>query len=163
MAAFGCTILISTRHIKIFQKIKKVQSWTGVKSTGTGWTNLMNKCKKYRNKSVQLTITSIIISHTHAPLQVCIIAPNYNLHCDDTDGEHKNGVTIQSSSGAWVWLIIILVIVSCTDLFLYFLYLFRNFIQLAPVLFTPVQLCTFFNFFENFLYLVSILFYCPLD
>ena len=59
-------------------------------------------------------------------------------------------MTIQSCSGAWVWLIIMLVIVSCTDLFLYFLYLFSNFIQLVPILFTPVQLCTFLNFLENF-------------
>ena len=44
------------------------------------------------------------------------------------------------------------VIVSCTDLFLYFLYLFSNFIQLVPILFTPVQLCTFLNFFGKFLY-----------
>ena len=78
---------------------------------------LLNRYKKYRNKSVQLTITSIIISHTHAPLQLCIVAPNHNLHCDDTDIEHKIGASIQSCSGAWMWLIIIiLVIVSCTDL-----------------------------------------------
>ena len=42
---------------------------------------------------------------------------------------------------------IILVLVSCTDLFLYFLH---NVIQLVPVLFTPVQLCTFLNFQKNF-------------
>ena len=36
---------------------------------------LLNWCKKHRNKSVQLTIASIIISHTHAPLQLCIVAP----------------------------------------------------------------------------------------
>ena len=56
--------------------------------------NLQNRCKNYRDKSVQLTITSIIISHTYAPLQLCIVAPNHNLHCDDTDGEHKNGVGV---------------------------------------------------------------------
>ena len=70
--------------------------------------------------------------------------------CNDTDGDHNNGATIQSWSGAWVWLIIMPVIVSCTDLFLYFLYLFSNFIQLVPILFTPVQLCTFLNFGEIF-------------
>ena len=43
------------------------------KSTGTSWMKLLNRCKKYRDKSVQLTITSIIISHTHAPLQLCIV------------------------------------------------------------------------------------------
>ena len=59
-------------------------------------------------------------------------------------------ITIQSWRGAWVWLIIMPVIVSCTDLFLYFLYLSSNFIQLVPILFTPVQLCTFLNFLENF-------------
>ena len=123
--------------IKIFQKIKKVQSSTGVKSAGTTWMNLLNRCKKYRDKPVQLMITSIIIiSHTHAPLQLCIVAPNHNLHCDDTDIEHKIGTSIQSCSGAWMWLIIIiLVIVSCTDLSLYFLRIFSKFIQLVPVVF----------------------------
>ena len=43
--------------------------------------------------------------------------------------------------------IIVLVIVSCTGLFLYFLHLFDNFIQVVPVLFTPVQLGTFFDKF----------------
>ena len=60
--------------------------------------------------------------------------------CNDIDGERNYGVTLQSCSGAWVWLIITLVIVSCTDLFMYFLHLFSN---LVPVLFTPLQLCTF--------------------
>ena len=46
------------------------------------------------------------------------------------------------------------VIVSCTDLFLYFLYLFSNFIQLVPILFTPVQLCTFLKFLGKFLYVL---------
>ena len=36
---------------------------------------LLNRCKKYRDKSVQLMITSITISHTHAPLQLCIVTP----------------------------------------------------------------------------------------
>ena len=61
--------------IKILQKIKKVQSWTGVKGMRTSWMKLLNWRKKYRNKSVQLTITSIIIIHTLAPLQLCIVAP----------------------------------------------------------------------------------------
>ena len=34
-----------------------------------------------------------------------------------------------------------------TQLFLYFLHLFNNFIQLVPILFTPVQLCTFLKIF----------------
>ena len=34
------------------------------------------QCKKHRNKPVQLTIASIIISHTHAPLKLCIVALN---------------------------------------------------------------------------------------
>ena len=72
--------------------------------------------------------------------------------CNDIDGEHNYGATLQSCSGSWVWLIIILVIISRTDLFLYFLYLFSNFIQLVSVLFTPVQLCTFLNFLGKFLY-----------
>ena len=58
--------------IKIFQKIKKVQSWTGVKGRRTSWMKLLNWHKKYRSKSVQLTITII---HTLAPLQLCIVAP----------------------------------------------------------------------------------------
>ena len=39
---------------------------------GTSWMKLLNRyrSKKYRNKSVQLTMTSIIISHTHAPLKL---------------------------------------------------------------------------------------------
>ena len=66
---------------KNFPKIKKVATE-------------LNSCKKYRDKldkiaqhagvkstcrdkPVQLTITSIIISHTHAPLQLCIVAPNH--------------------------------------------------------------------------------------
>ena len=51
-----------------------------------------------------------------------------------------NAIWSDSCSGTWVWLIIILVVVSCTDLFLYFLHLFSNFIQLVLILFTPVQL-----------------------
>ena len=56
-----------------------------------------------------------------------------------------------SGSVSWVWLIIILVIISCTDLFLYFLHLFSNFIQFVPLLFTPVQLCTVLNFWKMFM------------
>ena len=62
---------------------------------GTSWMKLLNRYKKYRNKSVQLTITGIIISHTHAPLQLCIVAA-IHIICNDTDGEHNNGATIQS-------------------------------------------------------------------
>ena len=117
--------------------------------------NSLNRYEKYRDKSVQLTLTSIIIiSHTHAPLQLCIVTPNHN----DTYGEHNNGATIQSCRGAWMWLIFILVTVNCTDLSLYFLHLFSEFIQLVPILFTPVQLCTFKNFFFIKLCLVSVLF-----
>ena len=82
--------------------------------------------------------------------------------CNDSDGKHNNGATIQSCSDSWVWLIIIFVIVSCTDLFLYFLYQFSNFIQLVPILFTPVELCTLLIFCK-FLCLVSLLFHCSLD
>ena len=60
------------------------------------------------------------------------------------------GATIQSCSGAWVWLIIILVVISCTDLFLYFLNLLINFIQLVPVLlhlFNSVPFYVFTPFF----------------
>ena len=61
--------------------------------------------------------------------------------------------TVQSCSGAWVWLTITLVIVSCTRLNVLFAptVLFSNFIQLVPILFTPVQLCTILNFWENFI------------
>ena len=113
---------------------------------------LLNWCKKYRNKLVQLTIASIIISHTHAPLRLCIVATNciaiaMTLMVIIT----ICGATIQSWSGAWVWLIIILAIVSCTGLFLCFLYQFSNFIHFYT--FTPVQLCTLLNFFgEKYLY-----------
>ena len=62
------------------------------------------------------------------------------------------GVTIQSCSGACVWLINVLVISSCTGLPLCISHPFSNFIQLVPLLFTPVQLCTFSNLWENFLF-----------
>ena len=81
-----------------------------------------------------------------------VLSPQITI-CNDFNGEHNNGATIQSCSDAWVWLIIIFVIVSCTDLSLYFLHPFSNFIQLVPVLFTPVQLCIFLIFWENFLYM----------
>ena len=37
---------------------------------------LLNRYKKHRYKPVQLAISSIIFSHTHAPLQLCIDALN---------------------------------------------------------------------------------------
>ena len=85
--------------------------------------------------SPQLLVTPMYHYNSVLLLQITI--------CNDIGGEHNSGATLQNCSGAWVWLIIILVIISCTDLFLYFLHLFSNFIQLVPVLFTLVQLCTF--------------------
>ena len=88
-------------------------------------------------------------SHTHAPLQLCIVAP---LLCSPScHWKLWFGTTIQSCSGAWVWLIIILVIRSVVQTCpCILLHLFSNFIQLVPILFTPVQLRTFLNFWENF-------------
>ena len=80
---------------------------------GTSQMKLLNRCKKYREKSIQLTI---IISHTHAPLQLCSVAPLLL--------QIQFGVTLQSCSGAWVWLIIILVL---------------SVVQTCPCTFTPVQ------------------------
>ena len=100
---------------------------------------LLNWYKKHKNKPVQLTIASIIISHTHAPLQLCIVAPQIVIITISVIAIAMQFVaTIQSRSGAWVWLIIILAIVNCTSLFLYFLHQFSNFIQHVSVLFTPV-------------------------
>ena len=45
---------------------------------------------------------------------------------------------------------VVVVHMGVAKLFLYFLHLFSNFIQLFYVLFTPVQLCTFLIFWENF-------------
>ena len=136
-----------TNTQKFSKKLKKVQSWTGVKCTGTSWMKLLNRCKKYRDKSVQLTI---IISHTHAPLTT---TPSLQITiCNDTDGEHSNGATIQSCSGAWVWLIII---VSCTDLScIFYRDLFSNFIQLVPGYSFSYTSSTLYllKFFWKFLY-----------
>ena len=61
---------------KYRDKLDKIAQHVGVKST----------C---RDKPVQLTITSIIISHTHAPLQLCIVAPNHiTTTCNGTDCDH---------------------------------------------------------------------------
>ena len=65
----------------------------------------LNRCKKYWDKSVQLTTTSIIISHTHAPLQ--LLSSLQITICNDIDGENNYGVTLQSCNSVWVWLIII--------------------------------------------------------
>ena len=65
-------------------------------------------------------ITSIIISHTHAPLQLCIVA---SLLCSPS--------------------------ANCD---------FQQFHSTCSHTFTPVQLCTFLNFWENFICLVSLLF-----
>ena len=54
--------------IKIFQKFKKNQC--------KKYRDKLDEiAEKYRDKSVQQTITSIIISHTHAPLQLCSVTP----------------------------------------------------------------------------------------
>ena len=125
---------------------------------------MLNRCKKHRSKPVQLTIASIIIRHTHAPLQLCIVAPQIVMITISVIAiVMQFGATIQSCSGAWVWVIIILAIISCTGLFLcfctcsaissnlslYFLHLFNS----VP-----------FNFGGNFFYMVKIhyFFYCPL-
>ena len=52
--------------------------------------------KQHRVK--QVTKTSIIISHTHAPPQLCIVA----LNCITVTGDHNYGATRQSCSGALV-------------------------------------------------------------
>ena len=77
-----CTLVkhspISNKLINIkFSKKLKGTELSRRKSTGTSWMNLLNRCKKYRDKFLQLTITSIIISISHA---LCIVSPNHNLH-----------------------------------------------------------------------------------
>ena len=49
---------------KIFQKKSKSAELNRCKS----WMKLLNWCKKHRNKPAQLTIASIIIGNTHAPV-----------------------------------------------------------------------------------------------
>ena len=66
----------------------------------------LNRCKKYGNKSVHLIITSIIIRCTHAGTTTGSVLSLQITICNDTDGDHNNGATIQSCSGAWVCLII---------------------------------------------------------
>ena len=97
---------------------------------------LLNRCKKHRNKPVQLTIASIIISYTHAPLQLCIVTPNYiTIAMTVMVIITICGTTIQSCSGAWVWLIIILAIVQACS------YAFTPVQQFHPACF-----CTFYLF-----------------
>ena len=59
---------------------------------------LLNKCEKYRDKPVQLTITSIVLStpmhHYNSLLLLQMVSVT------------TYGVTIKSCSGAWVWLIL---------------------------------------------------------
>ena len=63
---------------------------------GASWMKLLNSFKKYMTyKSVQPTIRSI--SHTHA--LYCLSKPV----CNDTDGDHKYGATIQSCKSGEVW------------------------------------------------------------
>ena len=136
-----CTLTFSInncRHIKIFPKNFKSTELNRCKKyrNKTSWMKLLNWCKKYMNKSVHLTITVIIINHTHAPLQLCIVAP---LLCSPSESLQ---IVIRSDNTKlqWcmVWLIIILVIVSCSyntfytssaissNLFSYFLHLFNS-------------------------------------
>ena len=73
---FECKTLISPGDNKKGVKLDmKGTELNRCKSIGRSWMKLLNRCKKYRNKSVQLTTTSIIISHIHASLQLCILAP----------------------------------------------------------------------------------------
>ena len=114
------------------------------KYTETSWMKLLNWCKKYRNKSVQLIITNI--RHTHAPLQLCSVTLKFQITiCNDIDGEHNYGATLQSCSGAWVWRI--LVIIGCTDLFLYFYTCSAISANLSPYFYTC---STLYLFWENF-------------
>ena len=65
-------------HNKFFsKKFKRVG--TGVKSTETSWMKLLNWCEKHRNMQTCTTDNSKYnyYSHTHAPLQLCIVAPNH--------------------------------------------------------------------------------------
>ena len=123
---------------------------------------LLNRCKKYRDKSVQLTITSIIISHTHAPLQLCIVAPLL------WSPSVSLQIVICSDNTELKWCMGVANNYAC----------YRQLYRLVPVLFIPVQqfhpTCSYtfytcstlylFKFLGKiFICLVSLLFYCPLD
>ena len=77
-----------TRHNKNFlPKNLKCTELSRCKSMGTSWMKLLNRRKKFRDKSVQLMTTNIIISHTHAPLQ---LTPNHiTITFNDTVGDHN--------------------------------------------------------------------------
>ena len=80
----------------------------------------LNSCEEHRDKSVKLTITSIIVSNTHAPLQLYGFFSNHiTVICNDTDDDHNYGVTIQSCSGACMLVMLILFMVSCKGLSLH--------------------------------------------
>ena len=103
---------------------------------------LLNRYKKYRNRSVRLMITSIIISHTHEPLQLCSVAPQL---CSPSMSLQ---IVIWSDTTELQWCMGVANNYTC----------YRQLYRLVPVLFTPVQLCTFLNFGGKFLCLV--VFYC---
>ena len=107
---------------------------------------LLNWCKKHRNKPIQLTIASIIISHTHAPLQLCIVTPNCItivivittiLWSDNTELQWCMGVAHNYTCYRQLYGLVPV--------------LFTPVQQLHPTCFctfTPVQLCTFLIFKE---------------
>ena len=99
---------------KFFPKILKGTELNRYKNTGTSQMKLPNRCKKHRDKPVQLMKASIIIIRTHASLQLCVVAPNHiAITCNGTDGDHNYLYSDNTEiSGAQVWLIIILVMYS---------------------------------------------------
>ena len=65
---------------KFYKKFLKGTELNRCKSTETSWMKLLNRRKKHKNKPVQLAIASIIISHSHASLQLCIVTPKIVNH-----------------------------------------------------------------------------------
>ena len=83
---------------------------------------------------------SVIISHTHAPLQLSIVTPYMYMYIIVNNYGHNSVIAIYCKV-SWIE---ILVIISCTG-FVPALYtpVQQFYTQLVPVIFTTIQLCTF--------------------
>ena len=93
--------------------------------------------KKCMDKPVKLMIIIIIIGRTHAPLQLLLlrITMPTKKTCKDADGDHNY---LWSNNTELQWCIH----VGVANNYTCYLQLYK----LVPVLFIPVQLCTFLMF-----------------
>ena len=137
-----CHNVIILVSIKIFSKNLKSTELKVVKSIGTNWMELLNRCKKHRDKPVQLTITSIIISHTHAPLQLYFHSKSHQL------AMHMTLMVIITIYGATIqmWCMVWSKIILDVYRFVPVLKLFTPVLQ-----FHPTCLCTFLHLFNSVL------------